>query len=373
YKENVTWHLEADKVGLSTNYEDWPGKTQVVIPLSDIAGGLSTIDTTLISDSNVVDSMRETDDKGVDVRKNMLDLKGREADEAEKQAVEAQNQYTESKKEIAQAESELAEEQENLNELEQTLAEDKKNAEENPKDKEAQKKAAESEKAVDEQKQVVEKKTEEVNQAKAKSEELAKTSAEKQQLADKKRVETYEDRGEIVKDQKQVIEEQNKNAAVKNSVYGLKLKNSKTMTSSIVQLDGDTGRQMKESELDVILNRTMFETEGGFICIAGKDSGNGAVKLVLVEKTSMEIAFSSESNIAADSVLVNAGSNFFAVVQDGSEYKIGKFENDLTQVALTKESVTSSTPIIISGNTLIATDAKGNNIVFDTSNLLSRP
>ena len=373
YKENVTWHLEAEKVGLSTNYEDWPGKTQIVIPLSDIAGGLSTIDTTLISDKNVVDSMRETDDKGVDVRKNMLDLKGREADEAEKQAMEAQNQYTESKKEIAKAENELSEEQKSLDELERQLSEDKRNAEENPSDKQSQKKVTETEKAVEQQKMMVEKKAEDVEQAKEKSENLAKTSAEKQKLADKKRVETYEDRGEIVKDQKLVIEEQQQNAAVKNAVYGLKLKNSKTMTSSIVKIDGDTGRQIQESALDVILNRTMFETDGGFICIAGKNSGNGAVKLVLVEKTSMEIAFSSESNIAPDSVLVNEGKNYYAVVQDGSKCKIGKFENDLSQVALTKENVTSSTPIIISGNTLIATDEKGNNIVFDTSNLLSRP
>ena len=71
YKDAVTKNLSADKAGLALSYRDWPGKSQIVIPLSDAAnGGLSTIDTSIISDKQVVQSMREKDGKGIDERKN---------------------------------------------------------------------------------------------------------------------------------------------------------------------------------------------------------------------------------------------------------------------------------------------------------------
>ena len=49
YKTVVTKNLTADKAGLALNYAEWPGKTQIVIPLSDVrSGGLSAVDTSVI-------------------------------------------------------------------------------------------------------------------------------------------------------------------------------------------------------------------------------------------------------------------------------------------------------------------------------------
>ena len=89
YKDVVTKNLTQEKCGLSTKWSEWPGKTQIVIPLYDINGGLSTIDTSAISDKNVIDSMREKDDRGVDERKNLVDIKEREAEDAAEKAQES--------------------------------------------------------------------------------------------------------------------------------------------------------------------------------------------------------------------------------------------------------------------------------------------
>ena len=83
YKDAVTKNLTADKAGIALTYREWAGKTQIVIPLSDLTGGLSTVDTSTISDRQVVKSMQEDEDMGIDSRKAMVDIKEREADAAE--------------------------------------------------------------------------------------------------------------------------------------------------------------------------------------------------------------------------------------------------------------------------------------------------
>ena len=95
YKEVVTKNLTKESCGISVNYKDWPGNTQLVIPLlNPVDGGLSTIDTTIISDSTVIESMREEDERGVDERKNLVDIKEREADVAQEEAKDAQKEAT---------------------------------------------------------------------------------------------------------------------------------------------------------------------------------------------------------------------------------------------------------------------------------------
>ncbi|MBQ6566877.1 MAG: hypothetical protein IJL80_07455, partial [Treponema sp.] len=104
YKKVVTKNLTREKCGLSTKWSDWPGNTQIVIPLRDLNGGLSTVDTSVISDRNVVDNMREKDDKGVDARQNMVDIKEREAEEAADKAAAAQEQADKEKQKLAEQE-----------------------------------------------------------------------------------------------------------------------------------------------------------------------------------------------------------------------------------------------------------------------------
>ena len=94
YKDIVLKNLSSN-CGLSTNYKDWPGNSEILIPLFDVKnGGLSTVDTSVISDSKVVDSMQDDDDKNIDSRKDMVDLKEREAEDASDKAKEAQKKAT---------------------------------------------------------------------------------------------------------------------------------------------------------------------------------------------------------------------------------------------------------------------------------------
>ena len=355
YKSVVMKNLTADKAGLSVNYEQWPGKSQIVIPLAKIGGGLSTIDTSVISDDKVVESMQEDDDKGVEARKELVDIKEREADKATEKAQIAQKQATEEKKK-------LEEQKKTLEEKKNVLSEALKQVEKNPEDTNKLKEIEKVKEEVKEQEKVV-------KELEAVTKEAEEVASLEQVLADKKRIEAQEDRKTIAKDLKEVIEEQAKNAAVVNTAYGLKLSEDKDMLSTLVKMDADTGRIIKESPVTVIRNRIAYQEGENFVAIAGKTGGNATVKLVTLDGTNMEIIGESAQTIAEDSAIVTHDGFYYAVVVDGNNYILGKFKPDLTLACSSKLNVNSSTPIMVTDKGVVVTSSKGNLVLLKADDL----
>ncbi len=355
YKTVVMNNLTADKAGLSVNYEQWSGKSQIVIPLAKIGGGLSTIDTAVISDEKVVDSMQEDDDKGVDARKELVEIKEREADEATERAQFEQKKATEENKKLEQ-------ERAKFEEKKQTAERALENLEKNPDSEEAQKEAKEAMEAVKEQEEVV-KEQERVTF------EAQEEAAEQQSFADKKRAEAQEERKEIAKDQKEVIAEEARNAAVVNTAYGLKLSEDTEMLSTLVKMDADTGRIIKESPVTVIRNRIAYQEGENFIAIAGKTGGNATVKLVTLDGTNMEIIGESAQTIAENSAIVTHNGYYYAVIVNGDNYSLGKFKSDLTLEYSSKINVDPSTPIMVTDKGVVVTASNGNLVLLKSDDL----
>jgi len=346
YKNVVTKHLSADKVGLSVNYADWPGKTQIVIPLSDIRGGTAaTVDTSVISDTKVIESMQKEPDKGIKERKNMVSVKEAEADKAQAKAEKAQNQATEAKKQAAV-------EKEKLNEAKKEAALAQKEAEAKPADKQAQKKAEEAEKKVI----IQEEKT---AQAEQKADDLEKTAEKEQAVADKKQNEAQKERIEIAKDQQQLIRENAALGDVITAAYGLKITDDRELLSGMVLVDTKTGRTVKESPVTVIRNRVIYPEGKDFIAVAGKTGGNAAVKLVKLDGKTMEIIGETAEILAVNSVLVKEGAFYYVIIQDGKNYVAAKYGADLKQVVKSNVPVNPATPITISELGVTVTDTYG--------------
>jgi hypothetical protein len=118
YKQAVLSNLTPERVGLPLRFNEWPGRTLIVIPLGNAAAGsLSAIDTSAISDDSVLQDMRETPDQALDSRKAMVGLKEREADEAE-------NKATTLREAIADEEARIAAERERIAAARQKARED---------------------------------------------------------------------------------------------------------------------------------------------------------------------------------------------------------------------------------------------------------
>ena len=415
YKSNVLSELSADKLGLSVNYSEWAGKSQIVIPLLDPEnGGLSTIDTSIISGTEVIQSMRQEEERMVDERKNMVDLKEREADLAEEDAREAQREAVAARKAAEQAATEAIEAQKVAEEAAQqaqqaqqvaeqaaVVAEQKKQeaqqavkeAQANPQDQkkqeqaqqaqqeaqqaqqkkeEAQQQAQQAQQEAEQKTIIAEQKQIEVEQKQEEAEQLAEQATESQAFADKKRTEAVIERTAIANDQQKNISDAIRAAKIVTT-YGLKLSDTENMYSSIVLIDVANGNVVKESPVSVILNRTMLPVKDGFIAIAGKapeaDYQTSAVKLVMLDNVDMEIVKQSDEDVSPKSILLEKDDIIYVIVKDSNGWVLASYDKSLTLKAKSKVTVLESTPAIISETGIAVTTSEGKVVILDTNTL----
>ncbi len=341
YKDVVTKNLSKDKCGISTKYSEWPGATQIVIPLNDINGGLSTIETSVISDKQVVESMQEEDDKGIDERKNMVDIKEREAEDANEKAQAAQKKATEEK-------AKAKEEQKKADEAKAEAAKDPDNKEKQQEAEDAQKKA---------------------DEAKQKADESSEEAKEKQEFADRKQTEAQSERKEIAQDQQKVVEQQMAEESAEDAVIGLKVTDSSSNMSGMVKVDSKTGKTLRESPVTVIRGRTILSasedetneagTDNMFIAICGENKGNGAIKLCVLDGYKMEIQKESNEVIAENSVLVRSGEDILCVINQNGKFYLAKYNSDLKLIFTSQETVFESTPITVTSKGVVVTSESG--------------
>ena len=374
YKNVVTKNLSKSNCGLSVNYKDWPGASEIVIPLFDIEnGGLSTIETSVISDKKVVESMKEDDDKNIDSRKEMVDIKEREAEEsqtkaqtAQKKAVEEQKKLKEEKQKTEEAKKEVKKAEEKADQAKKEAEEAKKAAEENPQDKALQKEAEQKQEEVVAAEQEVEEKQEaleEQQEAEAEQEAVTEEAKEEakieQERADKKQNEAQKERKEIAQDQ-QIVQNNEIKEASMPSAYGIILSDEENILSRLVKFNTENGEVIKASPVTVIRNRTIYKTSDAYIAIAGENTGKGTIKLVLIDEETMEIFAESEATVSENSVLVKDGDDYYCVIKDGKNYVVAKYDEALTLKLKSKVNVTEATPITVSDSGIIVTDNKGN-------------
>lgn len=368
YKKVVTDNLSADSCGLSVNYKDWPGSSQILIPLFDVNGGLSTVDTSVISDSQVVKNMQEDDGKNIESRKNMVDIKEREAEQAAEKAQEAQKTAVEEQKKLDEEKAKTEELKTEAEEAQAQAEEAKKTAEENPDDEQAQAEAEEKQAEAEEKQQAYEEQQTVEQEQQAAAEEAKQTASEQQAVADKKNAEAQEERKVIAHDQQEVIQKEIADAAAP-SAYGIELTDEASMLSGMIKINTDNGQVIKSSPVTYIRNRTLFQAGENFIAIAGENSGNGAIKLVLLSPDTMEIYAESNETVAENSVLVQDGSDYYCVIQDGSSWVLAKYDQNLSLKLKSPVRVKSGTPVTVASQYIIVTGSDGTVKLLNKSDL----
>ena len=368
YKAIVTDNLTAEKAGLSTKYSEWPGNSQIVIPVSDVSGGLSSVDTSIISDKEVISSMQDDDDKNIDARKEMVDIKEREAEQATEKAQEAQKEATKAQEKADEEKAKLEEKKEETKQAEEKAQEAQKKADENPDDEQAQEEAKQAQEEAETAREEEAQQEEKAKEAQEEADEAKQTATEQQAVADKKQSEAQEERKAIAQDQK-VVEKTEEAAANAPGVYGLTLSSANSMDSAIVKVNTKDGTILKKSEVDVIKNRTMFSVGGGFLAVAGSNSGNGAVKLVIIDQNSLEIMKESEEVLSDNSILVQDGGDYLVIVKDGNNCFVAKYDSNLKLLKKSPVSVSPNSPIVKTSAGYMVTNASGQPLILDLGEL----
>ncbi|MBQ3671432.1 MAG: hypothetical protein II921_08150 [Treponema sp.] len=327
YNDAVLSYLTEEAAGLSTNWEEWPGKSQIVIPLGEIRAGEEvaiSVDTSVISDENVIEAMRSDEDKNIEVRENLTEIKEKESVSASEKAKTAQKEAVQEKKDGNKAA------------------------------------AAES----------------------------AKTAAEQQKIADKKAEEVRSERETIAKDKAEVKKAEAEKAKAAPQAYttGLFAVDASSRLYTLMTVNPKNGEVVKKSALRQIREKTIFPVSNvsvtkddgtqatvsnAFIAICGVSDGKSAVKLCIIDAESLLIQKQSDETISENSPLLQSGDTFFAIVSDGAKNYLASFDKNVSLKTKSNVALSGASPLTITPDGILATDEGGTPVLLSLSGLSS--
>jgi len=421
YKPAVLKHLTADRIGLALHYSEWPGATQIVIPLSDekYQGTLSSVYTSFTSDKKILDKMREESDKDIGTRKDLIDLKERESEEAKKRADSSQKEALQKqqesdalqkeaqqskaaaerlKNEASQAQAEADAAKKHAEQVREEAEQARKRAQANPNDKEAAKAAEEKQRELEQAEQIAAEKQKEATDkalaaqlerenaaqkqaaadAKQKEADLAKQQAASEEaFAAQKREEAQGDRKDVAVDTRKIIEniEPEKKAQIDTSFASIfpgimfKIIDAEKMLSEVVLVDLKTGNIVKNSSINTIYSRSVIETDKAFIVLSKtKDSPSG-VALVALDSRTLEVTKQGTTAMAEQSTLAQSGNSFYAVINQNGKYFLGRFDTELALQATSKIAVLPYTSLITTTKGILVQDTANTIKLLNADNL----
>jgi len=390
YAPKVVSELTKEKAGLSIRFDEWPGQALILIPLATgQAGSLSAIDTSPITEKPVIEQLKKDENLGLDERKDMVDLKEREAQEA-KQTAQVQ------KEAIAQEEARIAAEKAALEAEKAKLAEEKARAEQAGADKAvaqttgetsagtattetagtqtkqgspepiptAQELAAKEE-AIQAQEKAIAQKEEALEAQKQEAAALEARATQKEQ-------EAKAERAEIAKDQQQVIQEQEAAKSAPEGILGISLLQNTNALGRLLLVNPSNGNAIKQSTLNTVNSRAMVVLADKIIAIAGQAQGSGAVRLVQIDPKSLEMMKQGDVDIASTSLLWVQGEDIYALANSSGKVKLARFDQDLQLLNKSAIEVHPYASVLFYGETLLTQKIDGAPVLLNSKDLTEK-
>ena len=336
YKDVVIKHLSEDNAGLSVNYFEWAGQARIIIPLTAKAGegNISSLDTTALTEDDVVEEIRKKDDMGLEERKEMIDLKERE--------VEAQQEEIKEEKEA------LEQEQEQVAESEKLLIEQKKELDEKKQEIEENGGTPEQIAEIEEQKQEIQQQEAEISQDKVA---IAEKEAEIQQQEEKiavKQEEIEKERAEIVSDERSqdtpaavAQTETSQTTGGESRVYYLNAMEfvpEGYLQSNLVLIDPQAGIISSDSRVK-IYGKIIEIMNSNLLVIGQADQAVSTGKLILLNPDSLAVTAQSQQSVFKRSFMKIFKNEIYVIIEDSGGYYLAKFDSALNLKAKSSEQV----------------------------------
>ncbi len=377
YKKVVTKNITTGNAGLDTTWYRWPGRTKIIIPLTEDAsrGKIDAIDPDIISDDRTKDEIRKDPDRISD-RKDMTDIKQRvierdkkELDREKEELDREKEEAAEEKKEIAEEKDQLEDEKDKAAERERELEEEKEEAEtisDPEKRQEKEKEIAKKIEELEEDKEDIRQKEREIQKKEEKSRDRDKEIETKEKDVEDKEKEIArreknleEEKKEIEKDElKRDIEEEPKDAREKliarekelderedklrdeeldKNIYGLKLYYLKIKeylkgghyNNELLMIDASSRKVLFTSPVKNICGRRYDIFSGGIVVITHRGEHTSGHRLTLVNRETLKEIKTGSDNIFWRSFVEVRGDNIYAILYDDGKYYLGKFDTEL--------------------------------------------
>ncbi len=379
YKSVVMKHLNRRNAGLSTKYYNWPGKTRMLLPLTEkpVRGKLDSIDPNIISDRKTREKMRK-DDKNIPERKNLVDLKkdivkrDKKELESEKKDIERKKKTVERKKErIAEKKKEIRREKKEAGKIKKPAERKKRREKIARKEKEIkkeEKKVEEEEKRVKEEEKKAEKKEEIIakkeNEIKKEEKEIEKDEIDRKikedpreakKVLDEKEKKLEEKEKEIAAREKDLREKKVSDNIVGDKLYYMRtnqwLRNGH-YDNDFFLINAATRKIMKKSPVEYIAGRKYDIFSDGVVIITHKGNFEAAHRLTLIDRDTLEAKIQGTDNIFFRSFVEIRDKYVYAIVIEENRYYLGKFDSSLKLVGKSAEEVHQDSFITFFGNTV---------------------
>jgi hypothetical protein len=395
YKTPVIQELTPEKAGLSIRFDEWPGRTLMVIPLGTGKPGLSAVDTSSLTAPAVISEMRREEDRGIEQRKDMVDLKEREANEAEQSAALQREAIAQEEARIAQERAAVAQERaavaqerqqaqpaaqggvqaQERPQQAQPAAQDGVQAQESsvqgggqtlaaaPTETGTPPRSAEAELASREAE--ADRKEAELDQREAALEQQRIEAAAAEAFAEQKTAETRQEREEIARDQQELID-QAPPAPSAEGIIGVRIVNADSALGRMVRINPAYGTELTVSVLNTINARTVSFVQGKILAAA---ENGGALRLVEINPATLETTKQGTEDIHAGSLLWVNGGDIYAILSGGGTLNLARFDTDLVVQAKSSIAVHPYASVVIQNNRLLTQYADGRAAILDPRTL----
>ncbi|TGN10230.1 P83/100 family protein [Leptospira ilyithenensis] len=384
YTEEVVKAVTADKIGIDTNYKNWSGKTQLIIPIEKNILKDSGKDVTadeLEKDVNRIVKDKEKDpatkQKMQDEAKKMDKLQDDKIKEEKKIVQDKKQEVAKEQKQVAEKKEELAKKEAttvaNLNELKKdpvkNKAEIEKKTEEVKQIQQEQKATEVKEAALEQKKEELVKKEEQVAAKEEARKEDGKTeTATTEPAKTTEAVKAAEEKvQEVQKELSQVKDELKKKEEQSDNVV-----NNKILFMKFIKYDADGHYSNELWAIDTKKDDALFKSPYNNICSKEfKEIPNQGVlvlgydgekietrkhKLVLLDPDKLGVKKSSENaDIFWRTPIVPREDKVYVVEKFQDKYYVARFKSDLTFEARSSEAIEENSELTFFGEKIYVT------------------
>ncbi|TGM22691.1 P83/100 family protein [Leptospira meyeri] len=379
YTEGVIAATSPDKLGIDTVYKNWPGKTQIIIPIE--GNILKDSGKDLTTDELEKDVNKTVKDKEKDpATKQKMEDEAKKMDKLQTDKIKEEKKVLQVKKqEVANEQKDLQDKKEALKKKEQETVASLNELKKDPvKNKTEIEKKTEEIKQIEQEKKDTEKKSEAVE---AKKEELSK---KEEQIAKKEEARTGTTSGDTAKKEDTVqkveakVEElktelaQTKEELKKKEEQSDNVVNNKILFMKFIKYDTDGHYSNELWAIDPAKDDALFKSPYNNICskefkeianqgvlVLGYDGEkveNRKHKLVLLDADKLGVKKTSESaDIFWRTPMINREDKIYVIEKVKDKYHVARFKSDLTFEKRTEEAVEENSELTFFGDKIYVT------------------
>lgn len=427
YKDIVIENITPSNAGLSTRYSDWPGNTKIIIPLRE---GRRP-DTFGIMEDNVIEQARSEDGRSVRERREAVRLQEKQIADEKKEIEYSRKEVAEAQKELTEAEKRASEKKEEITLTEREIAvkqtaleEEKRRLEgiREPEKKEAVAQEIEKKEvelgerraSLEQDKEAVKEQEKEIAEKKEELREAQKVIIEKEKEIEKKEERVSEAKVSIAADETEVQAEKRPEQAVRElekkaeelsrQEQSLREKEQQLRTAEtqlregqtdpkilagkfyylkvneylkdghynneVHIIDAGTRKLLKTSPYKGICGKDYIVFDEGVVVIGHKGEHEAQHFLIILDPDSLEIKHSGTDNIFFRSFIKVHDNHIFAVLKNGNDYFLGKFNLKMELVSKSDDMIFNDTFITFYGEYIYVNSRSRDILVLDKSSLL---